>query len=1239
MFKKALQIVATIGVLAGAYQAYLVAFALLTDRIGDRRRDTITLVAREGKVAKEATEYAKRAFGETSWAANKELPIRLYDAERGFFMYAGDYERLEGGKKLKFWPFAIVWKSKDGRSLKSATCVEAFLELNEPLGLLKPGATAMRVIEARLEQDVILRDDKGTPDRSDDTVVDGDGAPLPYIEYTEKTVPAEIRTTKRVRVVDQKMTLTGVDLLMLMRKGQGPAGSSAGFDVETVYLRKDPRIVIADVGKSGVMPGQSRGKAATAGGPTPATVKSDGEMRVDLPPKPRPLRPGQEGPPELEGPTFVTFRRNVEVVRGREAPDTLTGDTLRLTLLPAEKRLDISPLPGGAVVVVGAGCLAPGAGGALPRFGRGGGDADGPLGGLELREANATGFAVWLSSASQGVEAKCNELIYKKLLPLAPDETYLRADRRPDGSPGLYVQKVDRDGTPAEPGPIKMVTIIYAADAKIFDDGQGGSASSVVSRGPGTLEAKPGFDKSKDYTATWADELIVRTLPLTKAQLAEIAAQLPEGQPVPTRREITLVGDPVLIDHTQEMTLAAKTSVFASLLPRPGAKDKDKEKPAGPKPEGAKPGGSLDSGTFRVDRVIARERVRLTEPGRTIDASDDLDAPFKEVVALAKAEPEPAPAVAAAPPPAGVAAAPAGVAAAPADAPAEPKVAAEEGNRKAAPEAPVHIKARHVLAFINRTPDGKSELSKAMLRGDVEVHQAPTPEKPRGTHAKGNALNLFTVGPGLMQFNLWDTDPSALADQPRLAARDGVKIPRMLAALDTDDYSIRGPYIGLDQSKDIAWVTGAGSITQLAERGFLNEKGLQKRSRDLAAMAPDDREREKSKKVPLTISWSENMRFFGRATDHDGRPAGKAEFRGDVDARSEIYRIKADELDTYTDRPVSLVAKKKAAPRQATNPDDVPPASAEEPKPELVRLEARSRKPWTPDKTGVIALNLRRDDDATGELIERHRIDSGNLVYDKRTGDYSITGPGIVRLYRRSALPPDPKAPGPKRFGGWELTKVAFAEKMKGRFGVATGIERAAVDDARAAEPRTADFYGRVATASGPVANFEKDIDFDRTPPGTRYMTSDLLRITDFPPPPGVKDVAAYQILTADGGNVVAHDDTSSINADYLHYDTQKGLFYAYGEDDRSISLTRQPLPGQPPTKTQASAFLYNTKTKKTEEINPFQILLYDGKGARLGPVPPPPPPGAVAPKLKYKRQPLRPPPRMNSERRDFSGR
>jgi len=128
----------------------------------------------------------------------------------------------EEGKKLEFWPFAIIWLSKDGKSRKTATSDRAKVELREPMGLLKSGASSPHIVEAKLIDNVWLRDDKGTrPDTSDDLVISGPDGGLPYMEYTEKTNPPEIRTVSNIKLVDQNMTLTGYNLLIYLRKDEG----------------------------------------------------------------------------------------------------------------------------------------------------------------------------------------------------------------------------------------------------------------------------------------------------------------------------------------------------------------------------------------------------------------------------------------------------------------------------------------------------------------------------------------------------------------------------------------------------------------------------------------------------------------------------------------------------------------------------------------------------------------------------------------------------------------------------------------------------------------------------------------------------------------------------------------------------------------------------------------------------------------------------------------------------------
>jgi len=1276
VFKKALQIVVTLGVLLGGYQAYLLGFAVLTERIGDRRggRGPAPFVIRESQTSREATRLAGETWGRDHWAASKDVKIRFQDKERGSFLYASNYKRLDNGKKFEFWPFAVISVSKDGKSRKTALSERAIIELNEPMALLKPGAEEMHVVQATLEDGVILRDDKGTRDDPRDDLVVG---PLPYIEYSEKTDPPEIRSKSPIRLVDRDLVVTGTDLLIQLRRRDGGGGGAAGFDARTAFLKQEVRIVVGDVGQAGVLPGTAKGTAQ--GAPTPLVLKSDGEMRIDFPPRPRPLQPWAVGPPEMEGPTIATFHRNVEVVRGRVAPDVLNCDTLRLGFLPIDKasRTDAQ--------------------GAAP-------EADGPLTDLALNEANAKGFAVWLRSTAQETTAKCNELIYKKRMPFAPDETYLRAD----ATRQLFVEKLDHEEATADaPGAVTSVTTIYAADAKIFDDGKGGAASTVIARGPGRLETRPARDKSADQTAAWSDELVMITTPAPRApatvvrgpEKAAVAVAVKgkdKPEPAPAGRQVTLVGDPKLTDHAKEMTLTARRSIVASLKPRPAPKDGEKAGPAGPKATAS--GGLIGGGSSRIEWLQARDDVHLTAPGKTMDALTELNVRFEDGTIVTSggttAPTKPAAPAAEGAKPEATAVASTRVAA-PESEPGRPAAKAADEAPRAAPEPAVQIKANRVWAWVVQTPGTKPELSRAMLRGGVSFHQDGTAEQPRGTEGGGEALDLESVGNGLMNVKLYDTDPSALGGRTRLAATGERRPPTPAAWLDTEDYQVRGPAIGLNQSRDMFWVDGKGSLTQLAERGFLSDRGVQERIRAQGRLAPKDREAEKGKKQPLTIAWSREMRFYGRAKDPQGRPAGKAEFRGDVDARMEDARINADEMDTYTDRPVALVPPARPKARDdkgrksassetalidavlpaaarsdlppATNAEDVPEGD-DAPRPELAYFEARNAKvppsnrvPGVPKDVLILAV---KRDPASGEWIERQWIEGTRVLYDKRTGDFQVPGRGLVRIWRRSPLDPvDPSsrpaspagplpmargtarpiARGPrdgmadggkaaKRFGPWELTKIEFHEEMSGRFGVGR--------DRDEAEPRLADFWGDVKAIHGKVASENSDLSWDseaRSDDVTR-LTSHALRTVDIPPPPGVKDRPARQLVTAGGPRgALAYNGTRSVNGNWLTYDSLKKLFYAYGEDGQLAKVTDQRQAGQPPTIVRGTTIRYNLETGASEVDDPIAMHLVDFASTARSQAEKPA--GPEKPDPRNRHPDLRPPGTSHIERRGFTGR
>ena len=154
----------------------------------------------------EMIKNACEVFGDKHWTAQDDLTYRYYNAERGYWIYAKDYERIEeengvryGGKRIRFKPFALISKSRDGKNTKTITSDVAVFDLNEPLSL-NPHANAepLKIKHAHLEPNVCIRDDKGTPsDPADDMNI----GPLTTADYDEAT--QQISTLSPVVIVDQ----------------------------------------------------------------------------------------------------------------------------------------------------------------------------------------------------------------------------------------------------------------------------------------------------------------------------------------------------------------------------------------------------------------------------------------------------------------------------------------------------------------------------------------------------------------------------------------------------------------------------------------------------------------------------------------------------------------------------------------------------------------------------------------------------------------------------------------------------------------------------------------------------------------------------------------------------------------------------------------------------------------------------------------------------------------------------
>ena len=155
------------------------------------------------------------------------------------------------GKRIKLRPFALITKSRDGKNTKTITADLAIFDLNEPLGFnSNPNGEPLKVNHARLEQNVLVRDDKSTPAVPADDMKVG---PLTVAEYDDLT--RQIHTESYVVIQDPDMVTTGDGMVIQLRKDDTPRlpGSSSGFEgAERMDLLRNVHVVVRDVGKSGL---------------------------------------------------------------------------------------------------------------------------------------------------------------------------------------------------------------------------------------------------------------------------------------------------------------------------------------------------------------------------------------------------------------------------------------------------------------------------------------------------------------------------------------------------------------------------------------------------------------------------------------------------------------------------------------------------------------------------------------------------------------------------------------------------------------------------------------------------------------------------------------------------------------------------------------------------------------------------------------------------------------------------
>ena len=1221
VIKKAALILFTFSALVGAHLVYTQAFVVIADRLtASNGEEASPFPESEADSSLRSNQLARDNFGKGHWTT-QAVKIAYYDQSRGSYMYAQNYERKNAGKRLEIAPFAMILLSKDGLSHKTVTSDRAIIDMSQPFGLMKTSGEASRITHAELIGNVRIRDDKGTAENPVDDLLIG---PMTQVEFDEKTM--QLTSKSDVVIQDQDMTITGSEMMIQLRRkvaatpGSGPGvapsgggGASGGYDTETAFLYKNIHIKIKNVTPGGILMGQSKPDEQ---GQTPLDLQCAGQMRVDMP-KPQPVavvgQPTPNTSPNRDPePTYARFEKDVRVIRGVAQRDQLNCDMLYLTLKPDPKGAEPKPLE------VAKAEAAPATGG--------------PMTQLKLRVAFAQGHAVWVQSESQGLKAKCVELKYEKHLEEGtPDKTYLNGG----SSRKLWVEKVETVTEGPKLGEIKSVMNLESADATILDYGPGGT-SKVVARGPGKSEERPTRSDSVTRVAWFEDQMMLQTWrDLPKAspdRPVDPNAPLP-----PLRRLITLTGDSKLMDLKSSSTLDAKEKIVA-------------EFESGPKP----PGSTATDGPTQIKWLQAFDNVHLSTPGRTLTAWRKFEAWF--------VQPEPAPA-------------PVAVASnlpSPTLGPIAPIAESKPEPPPAPVEGAVDGRANFVHAtIVQGSANSKGEVRDAKLRGGVMVHQDPAPGERFGKDASGEALDLFNQGKGMMKFAVAAQepqatnteaktklaaggDPKASGSRSRLASKGRTSSPRVLARVEFDGKVVESEnIIGLDQQANFAWSLGHGSMVQMADRGLFDDKGLTSdKSKPKGQQGPTTRD-------ALTISWNEEMKFYGRSRDRQGREVAKAEFRGaseevqtpegkrvfrrGVEAKMVNSAIFCDTMDVYMDKPIDLAKATKPSTGSVATQASAPA----EPQAEIAMVES-----WGDDLVEDHNL-LHAGVDITSQkffgdskiLKDKQRIQHTHVIYDKRTGDFEGSGAGTVFLYTGALpkggerpvarttsatgiKPPEPPSPTVK------LTKIHFTELMKGRFGVA----REGVDT----ETRTGEFVGNVQTANAIVRGAGSGLDFDRLDriPDAVFLTSDILRVRSEPPPANSKpQTQARQLLYAQG-NAAARTVDRIIQGDRITYDSSTDLMYIYGDDGKEVVMLEQKSPGQVGNRTGAKAAKYNNRTRQFELTDPQSIQFYDLKSGErpkafypdLGGTP-------KKPDIKpMPRMPLQRPGRNSTERSGFTG-
>lgn len=793
---------------------------------------------------------------------------------------------------------------------------------------------------------------------------------------------------------------------------------------------------------------------------------------------------------------------------------------------------------------------------------------------LEIKSIKAWGETVVVASDAENLHATGSELIHDAEARI----TILK------GSPSRQVQAV------------KEGNLLRGSEMHLFGDGKQISQAHILgvgSIGFGDLDSKTGeFQKQ----ANWTDRLVYSRI-------------IENNQPIDVFTIIGKDGNRAAFKDVSSGKLQQLEGEQLKVWVKPADEQKGKtksDKPPAKKSSNAKGSQSETSAGARVTRVEGTGFVRSTSPDLIIRHADYLNVLFQDIAKLqrpSKSDPfnplSPAPKPGPATPPLGaVVPAPfprvvdgngpvvigpvprvldlikgpavSGPAPRVID-PKGPAVAKKEPPKKEEekPKPPMIVTARSIETWINRDPEGHTEVDRIHMEGDVEAHQDPADGK-QGMDIAGQTVDVHGYAEG---YKLTVFGDNSNKTKPKWGV------------VRFDKLTMFGFDIVIDQRTDTAVIKNEGSME---------------------IMSGSDLEGKKLEQATVvTIYWKHRMDF------HGGEKL--IEYHGNVQAYEKGSRCKCEWMQILLDKPVYLNSERRekaraaAAARPGVKPKDKDKDPESDVQIDTVMCFHAPKDEDIPKPKVQQPVTVVQEVEENGKVVRFQSIQAPEVVMvntplgDSKfrrdvTATSSATLPGTVRIFQAGQKDladtgkkdkPEPKktemvqAKGELRENEeMKLTIIQFGEKMW-------------AEDLR----KRAKFWTNVRAVHLPAdkPNIAVDLREGDIPKGAMYMecrdTLEVYSTVQREKGPNGKEIdVSYQEMIGVGNVRVRKQGEFFGDADRVAYSELKGTITLYGTDKNPASVSQSQGQGIPNRTYSGRTLIYHIKDRTVESVGGVQI-------------------------------------------------